>query len=111
MEDIEILIVSHKLSLIQECFNYSIFIFLFDDLQVPIIELPEDPDFSILKKSIPSSISEAGDIAKLLVDGTEEVCFFFNYQRYIYIIIYLHLFPVFKGVINTKKGLESGLLK
>ncbi|XP_068219428.1 serine-rich adhesin for platelets [Palaemon carinicauda] len=40
---------------------------------VEVFELPEDPDYSLLKRSINAATSGVGGLAKLLVTGTEEV--------------------------------------
>nr|XP_045600329.1 serine-rich adhesin for platelets-like isoform X2 [Procambarus clarkii]XP_045600330.1 serine-rich adhesin for platelets-like isoform X2 [Procambarus clarkii] len=41
---------------------------------VQVFDLPEDPDYSILKKSINASVNGVANVARLLVTGTEEVC-------------------------------------
>ncbi|XP_066980966.1 uncharacterized protein [Macrobrachium rosenbergii] len=40
---------------------------------VEVFELPEDPDYSLLKRSINAATNGVGGLAKLLVTGTEEV--------------------------------------
>lgn len=38
-----------------------------------VLELPEDPDYSVLKRSINASTNGVANIAKVLVSGTDEV--------------------------------------
>ena len=42
---------------------------------VEIIELPEDPDYSVLKRSIlTAGESDVAGLVKVLLSGTKEVC-------------------------------------
>ncbi|XP_063604585.1 uncharacterized protein LOC134780059 [Penaeus indicus] len=43
------------------------------DNGIQVFDLPEDPDYSILKKSINASANGVANLAKLLVTGTKEV--------------------------------------
>ncbi|XP_076038934.1 uncharacterized protein LOC143024080 [Oratosquilla oratoria] len=44
-----------------------------DDVEVQVFDLPEDPDYSVLKRSINTSTNGVAGISKLLVTGTPEV--------------------------------------